>query len=164
MKNFALIHNLIQNHLKFISECILDELIRTSCLQESDRDNVRHVLSRRHTHQYEQVRVVWALGDISQVSYFQARNGGSNNGAGQGGFLNAVRSISDIGKSFSHGKNLHKTGAAGTDTDSDGSPKKAGAQLELPKASILLRNDFYDLYEDWIVSKPILGTWKSDVV
>ncbi|KAI1710224.1 HCO3- transporter family domain-containing protein [Ditylenchus destructor] len=118
--NGVLLIDLEVESLPQLIECILDELIRTSCLQESDRDNVRHVLSRRHTHQYE-----------------QARNGGSNNGAGQGGFLNAVRSISDIGKSFSHGKNLHKTGAAGTDTDSDGSPKKAGAQLELPKVGSL---------------------------
>ena len=46
-----------------------------------------------------------------------------------------MRSISDIGRSFSHGRNLHKSsGALG---EGEGSPEKtkapAGNQLELPK-------------------------------
>uniref|UniRef100_A0A915EB49 Anion exchange protein n=1 Tax=Ditylenchus dipsaci TaxID=166011 RepID=A0A915EB49_9BILA len=108
-------------------EKILDELINTGCLQESERDDVRHVLSRRHTHQYE-----------------QGGKNGSTNGSSQGGFLNAVRSISDIGRSFSHGKNLHKTSGVATDAESDGSPKKVGNQLELPKVGSLPK----DMHKD----------------
>jgi len=87
-------------------------------------ETYRQVLSRRHTHQYEQA----------------SRQAGGANGSGQGGgFLNAVRSISDIGRTFSHGRNLHKTSATPTDTESDGSPKKHlfGNQLELPKVGSL---------------------------
>lgn len=48
--------------------------------------------------------------------------------------MNAVRSISDIGRSFSHGKNLHAHGK-----DDINSPKKTqvGNQLELPKVGSL---------------------------
>ena len=38
------------------SDQILDELIRVGQLDESERMEVRQVLLRRHTHQYEQVR------------------------------------------------------------------------------------------------------------
>ncbi|KAI6183292.1 Anion exchange protein [Aphelenchoides bicaudatus] len=95
-------------------EQILAELIRVGQLEESEREEVRLVLSRRHTHQYE-----------------QAKSSSNTNGGKEGShFLNAVRSISDIGKSFSHGRNLHKHGE-------EDSPKKfsgvGGNQLELPK-------------------------------
>lgn len=53
---------------------------------------------------------------------FKARGAGNGNGASQSGFLNAVRSISDIGKTFSHGRNLGKLQEAtineGTETSS----------------------------------------------
>jgi hypothetical protein len=47
-----------------------------------------------------------------------------------------VRSISDIGKSFSHGRNLHKHGDEGSD---GGSPQKVSTanKLELPKVGSL---------------------------
>lgn len=91
------------------------------------------MLSRRHTHQYEQVK----LNKIKQSSLFEARNAGNGAGGKEGShFLNAVRSISDIGKSFSHGRNLHKHG------EEEDSPKKfsgvgGGNQLELPKVGSL---------------------------
>lgn len=48
--------------------------------------------------------------------------------------MNAVRSISDIGRSFSHGKNLHSHGKNAEEC----SPKKTvGNQLELPKVGSL---------------------------
>lgn len=36
-------------------DAILDELIRCDDLHPDERENVREVLNRRHTHQYEQV-------------------------------------------------------------------------------------------------------------
>jgi len=78
---------------------------------------------------------------------FQARHsGGSSNGASssQGSFLNAVRSISDIGRSFSHGKNLHQKGqeenlqGGGDSTTQSPITKKPqfGPQLDLPKVNL----------------------------
>ncbi|CAD5207523.1 unnamed protein product [Bursaphelenchus okinawaensis] len=98
-----------ENFVQLIDK-VLDELIKSGQLEESERDDVRLVLNRRHTHQYEQAG--------------RTTNG---NGTQPSGFLNAVRSISDIGKSFSHGRNLHKHG------QEDESPQKASNQLELPK-------------------------------
>ncbi|OZC12615.1 hypothetical protein X798_00246 [Onchocerca flexuosa] len=72
-------------------EEILEHLVAAGQLGEIEVDEVRNVLSKRHTHQYEQARGI-----------------GNGNGSSQSGFLNAVRSISDIGKTFSHGRNLGK--------------------------------------------------------
>lgn len=99
----------------------MEELKKSDQLDDQGLEGVRHVLNLRHVHQYE-----------------QARRDGSTNGANQGGFLNAVRSISDIGRSFSHGRNLQKQAKEGggeTDDSTQASPKKsAGATtLELPK-------------------------------
>ncbi|CAK5011520.1 unnamed protein product [Meloidogyne enterolobii] len=112
-------------------EHILDEFVAKNDLQESEKMAVRYVLSRRHTHQYEQAR----------------HSGGSSNGASssQGSFLNAVRSISDIGRSFSHGKNLHQKGqeenlqGGGDSTTQSPVNKKPqfGPQLDLPKVGSL---------------------------
>uniref|UniRef100_A0A915P492 Anion exchange protein n=1 Tax=Meloidogyne floridensis TaxID=298350 RepID=A0A915P492_9BILA len=112
-------------------EHILDEFVAKNDLQESEKMAVRYVLSRRHTHQYEQAR----------------HSGGSSNGASssQGSFLNAVRSISDIGRSFSHGKNLHQKGqeenlqGGGDSTTQSPITKKPqfGPQLDLPKVGSL---------------------------
>ncbi|CAK5006436.1 unnamed protein product [Meloidogyne enterolobii] len=112
-------------------EHILDEFVAKNDLQESEKMAVRYVLSRRHTHQYEQAR----------------HSGGSSNGASssQGSFLNAVRSISDIGRSFSHGKNLHQKGqeenlqGGGDSTTQSPVTKKPqfGPQLDLPKVGSL---------------------------
>ncbi|KAE9549910.1 hypothetical protein FO519_006875 [Halicephalobus sp. NKZ332] len=101
-----------------LTEQILQAVKKTNQLDENSLDGVRHVLNLRHTHQYE-----------------QAKRDGSTNGSNQGGFLSAVRSISDIGRSFSHGKNLSKHSKDGGETDesNQGSPKKSGAHLELPK-------------------------------
>uniref|UniRef100_A0A8R1Y235 Anion exchange protein n=1 Tax=Onchocerca volvulus TaxID=6282 RepID=A0A8R1Y235_ONCVO len=72
-------------------EEILEHLVAAGQLGGIEVDEVRNVLSKRHTHQYE-----------------QARGTGNGNSSSQSGFLNAVRSISDIGKTFSHGRNLGK--------------------------------------------------------
>ncbi|KAK0426363.1 hypothetical protein QR680_009669 [Steinernema hermaphroditum] len=110
--NGAVLIDLEAESLPQVIDLLLDDLIRTGQLAEADRDNVRQVLLRRHTHQYE-----------------QAGKTSNGNGPGQGGsFLNAVRSISDIGRSFSHGRNLARSAAAEEET-----PKRSGAQLELPK-------------------------------
>ncbi|KAI6239960.1 Anion exchange protein [Aphelenchoides fujianensis] len=120
--NGVVLIDLEADSLPSLIEQILDELIKVGQLDETDREEVRQVLSRRHTHQYEQAR--------------HAGNGAGGNQSSH--FLNAVRSISDIGKSFSHGRNLHKhDGQEGSDS---GSPQKlstanvgGGNQLELPK-------------------------------
>lgn len=71
-------------------EEILDAFIQKKQIDVSEREQVRQVLLKRHRHQYEQAK------------------GASNGvGGGQGGFLNAVRSISDMGKSLS-GRNVAK--------------------------------------------------------
>jgi anion exchange protein len=102
-----------------LTDIVLSELKKADQLDDAGLDGVRHVLSLRHVHQYE-----------------QAKRDGSANGSNQGGFLNAVRSISDIGRSFSHGRNLQKQakdGGAETDESAQTSPKKSmGAQLQLP--------------------------------
>lgn len=72
---------------------------------------------------------------------FKARGTGNGNGGAQGGFLNAVRSISDIGKTFSHGRNLAKadegvseaTAAATCTPTSTASPAQKSPTLQLPK-------------------------------
>ncbi|TKR92521.1 hypothetical protein L596_007158 [Steinernema carpocapsae] len=111
--NGAVLINLDADTLPQVIDLLLDDLIGTRKLSEGDRENVRQVLLRRHTHQYE-----------------QAGKAGNGNSSGQtGSFLNAVRSISDIGRSFSHGRNLAKSAAAAEDD----TPKRSGAQLELPK-------------------------------
>uniref|UniRef100_A0A914H4V0 Anion exchange protein n=1 Tax=Globodera rostochiensis TaxID=31243 RepID=A0A914H4V0_GLORO len=99
-------------------ERILEQFVANGDLQESECNDVRYVLSRRHTHQYEQAR------------HSAAANGGSS----QGSFLSAVRSISDIGRTFSHGKNLQ---GRGTDSDSPSKRQTTGNQLELPKVGSL---------------------------
>ncbi|RCN48569.1 anion exchange protein [Ancylostoma caninum] len=76
------------------------------------RDELREILMRKHVHQYEQAKKNGPNGDKS-------------------GFLSTVRSISDIGKSFSHGKNLGKL---------DKEQPQIGPQLELPKVESMPRD------------------------
>lgn len=69
----------------------------------------------------------------------QAR-GINGNGGSQGGFLNAVRSISDIGKTFSHGRNLGKVSeeSEGAKEESTKEQKDTkGQNLELPKVGCI---------------------------
>uniref|UniRef100_A0A183DAD9 Band_3_cyto domain-containing protein n=1 Tax=Gongylonema pulchrum TaxID=637853 RepID=A0A183DAD9_9BILA len=99
----------------------LEHFVSAKQLEETEVDDVRDVLSKRHTHQYE-----------------QARGAGNGNGASQGGFLNAVRSISDIGRTFSHGRNLTK--AAEEQPINEGaetSPKTP--TLKLPEVSYFIQ-------------------------
>ena len=75
-----------------------------------NRDELLEVLHRRHVHQYEQAK----------------KNGGP--GGDKTGFLSTVRSISDIGRSLSHGKNLAKA-----EQERTVQTAASGANLELPK-------------------------------
>jgi hypothetical protein len=47
---------LFSNFSPSFPEAILSELVAKGDLQESEKNDVRYVLSRRHTHQYEQVK------------------------------------------------------------------------------------------------------------
>uniref|UniRef100_A0A0N5AKE2 Anion exchange protein n=1 Tax=Syphacia muris TaxID=451379 RepID=A0A0N5AKE2_9BILA len=95
--------------LNDLIEEILEAFSDKKQIDSKERDQIRQVLSRRHRHQYEQAK------------------GASNGvGSGQGGFLNAVRSISDMGKSLS-GRNISKA-AEVTESTANKSPN-----LLLPK-------------------------------
>uniref|UniRef100_A0A0K0FUB6 Anion exchange protein n=1 Tax=Strongyloides venezuelensis TaxID=75913 RepID=A0A0K0FUB6_STRVS len=76
-------------------ENILDKLIDSEQLPEQLRLDVKSVLLKRHKHQYENPRRNNEEGGLK---------GNSST------FLSAVRSISDIGKSFSHARSLAKGG------------------------------------------------------
>ncbi|CEF68357.1 Na[+]-driven anion exchanger 1 [Strongyloides ratti] len=76
-------------------ENILDKLIEGEQLPEHLRLDVKTVLLKRHKHQYENPKKNNEEGGLK---------GNSST------FLSAVRSISDIGKSFSHARSLAKTG------------------------------------------------------
>ncbi|VDN58982.1 unnamed protein product [Dracunculus medinensis] len=102
----------LANSMAELTEELLDKLVENNQLEECEKDEVRAVLSRRHTHQYE-----------------QARGLGNGNSGSQGGFLNAVRSISDIGKTFSHGRNLMKAAEEVEERHNKGQ----SPNLQLPK-------------------------------
>uniref|UniRef100_A0A0N4Z2E9 Anion exchange protein n=1 Tax=Parastrongyloides trichosuri TaxID=131310 RepID=A0A0N4Z2E9_PARTI len=76
-------------------ENILDKLIDAEQLPEHLRLDVKTLLLKRHKHQYENPRKNNEEGGLK---------GNSST------FLSAVRSISDIGKSFSHARSLAKGG------------------------------------------------------
>lgn len=76
-----------------LADIMLDKMVASNQLEFMYKTEVREALLRRHKHQYE------------NKSHKDSTFSGSNS---QGGFLSAVRSISDIGKSFSHGRNLDK--------------------------------------------------------
>ena len=70
---------------------------------------------------------------VSCLFVFQAKKNGA--GGEKGGFLSTVRSISDIGKSFSHGKNLSKIEEkpeGPVTTQTAGAPSGSANQLTLP--------------------------------
>ncbi|KAF8367389.1 abts-1 [Pristionchus pacificus] len=100
------LNELEHTDLPTIVHSLVGSFIEAGDVEEDDRAELTEILNRRHVHQYE-----------------QARRSGAG-GEKEGGFLSAVRSISDIGKSFSHGKNLAK---------STEEAAKAGINLELPK-------------------------------
>ncbi|KHJ88221.1 anion exchange protein [Oesophagostomum dentatum] len=95
-----------------LHEALIDEFVKEGDVEEDMRDELREILMRKHVHQYEQAKKNGPNGDKS-------------------GFLSTVRSISDIGKSFSHGKNLSKL-------DKEQAP--LGPQLELPKVESMPRD------------------------
>lgn len=97
--------DLPHTELTDIYESVVDAFVKNGSVEEEMKEEMMEVLRRKHVHQYE-----------------QAKKNGS--GGDKGGFLSTVRSISDIGKSFSHGKNLGKM---------DEKRDPAGPQLELPK-------------------------------
>uniref|UniRef100_A0A915Q2T8 Anion exchange protein n=1 Tax=Setaria digitata TaxID=48799 RepID=A0A915Q2T8_9BILA len=104
---------------------ILENLVATGQLEETEVDEVRNVLSKRHTHQYEQVEIK----GYSSFLLVEARGAGNGNGCSQSGFLNAVRSISDIGKTFSHGRNLGKFQEETISESAEVSPKTPNLKL-----------------------------------
>lgn len=65
----------------------------------------------------------------------KARGAGNGNGGSQSGFLNAVRSISDIGKTFSHGRNLGKLQEEIISEDAETSSKTP--TLKLPEVILV---------------------------
>lgn len=82
----------------FTSDIMLDKMIASNQLSETSRDDVKDVLLKRHTHQFEYQKGT-AHRDNSQAS----------------GFLNTVRSFADIGRNFSHARNLqHQESQLGT--------------------------------------------------
>ncbi|VDO46005.1 unnamed protein product [Haemonchus placei] len=108
-------------------DVLIEEFVKEGDIEEDMRDELREILMRKHVHQYEQE--LKGMGSKSIASYTewdfseeQAKKNGAN--GDKSGFLSTVRSISDIGKSFSHGRNLGKL-----------EKEQFGPQLELPKVS-----------------------------
>lgn len=99
----------------FLSDIMLDKMIAGKAVDEEHRDLIRDALMRKHVHQYEHAR-----------SGAKESNVGHSSGGGSS-FLNTVRSIADIGRQFSHAKNLQHqdTGGlpSGAQTDTDPSRK-----------------------------------------
>lgn len=108
-----------------IVDILLDKVIASQHLEFMYREEVRHTLLRRKTHLYER------------------KDKDGNVQSGGGSFISTVRSIADIGKSFSHGKNMHHHGEEGTENKSPPSltdrqesmmsKSNSGAHLGLPK-------------------------------
>lgn len=81
---------------------MLDKMIAAKQVDEVHRDEIRDALLRKHVHQYEHAR-----SGAKESSAANASGGGS-------GFLSTVRSFADIGRNFSHAKNLqHQDSLAG---------------------------------------------------
>ncbi|VDD90794.1 unnamed protein product [Enterobius vermicularis] len=119
------LHSLFQLRSCLLNGIVIidsDSTTLSDLIEESERDQVRQVLLRRHRHQYEQVLKLLHLlstnGSFTDglfltfiVMILQAKGANNGVGGGQGGFLNAVRSISDMGRSLS-GRNVSKAGEA----------------------------------------------------
>ncbi|VDM63903.1 unnamed protein product [Angiostrongylus costaricensis] len=112
--NGIFINDMPETDLPAIIESLIDEFVKEGDIEEDMRNELREILLRKHVHQYE-----------------QAKKNGSN--GEKSGFLNTVRSISDIGKSFSHGRNLGKL-------DKELEKEPFGPQLELPKVESMPRD------------------------
>lgn len=111
LMNGLFLHEIDQDNLEGIFETVIEELLKHNDITVDQVDELREVLNRKHVHQYEQAK----------------KNG---NGGEKSGFLSTVRSISDIGKSFSHGKNLGKIEEKAEDSARQGGSSNA---LTLPK-------------------------------
>ncbi|KAK5986838.1 Anion exchange protein, partial [Trichostrongylus colubriformis] len=108
--NGLFMNDMPETDLPAIIEVLINEFVKEGDIEEDMREELREILMRKHVHQYEQAKKNGPNGDKS-------------------GFLNTVRSISDIGKSFSHGRNLGKL-----------EKEQFGPQLELPKVESLPRD------------------------
>uniref|UniRef100_A0AC35U0J7 Anion exchange protein n=1 Tax=Rhabditophanes sp. KR3021 TaxID=114890 RepID=A0AC35U0J7_9BILA len=75
-----------------LTENVLEKMIQQRQLPPELKLDAKQILMKRHTHQYEQARSTADGAPRGQSSTF----------------LNAVRSISDIGRNFSHGRGLSK--------------------------------------------------------
>ncbi|KAF8370994.1 hypothetical protein PRIPAC_77423 [Pristionchus pacificus] len=100
------LNELDHTDLPTIVQSLVNSFIEAGDVEPDDRAELIEILNRKHVHQYEQARR-------------------SGRGEKEGGFMSAVRSVSDIGKSFPHGKNIAKA------TDDDDAAK-SGTNLELP--------------------------------
>ncbi|XGW22053.1 hypothetical protein V3C99_004763 [Haemonchus contortus] len=108
--NGLFMNDMTETDLPAIIDVLIEEFVKEGDIEEDMRDELREILMRKHVHQYEQAKKNGTNGDKS-------------------GFLSTVRSISDIGKSFSHGRNLGKL-----------EKEQFGPQLELPKVESLPRD------------------------
>ncbi|CAB3408242.1 unnamed protein product [Caenorhabditis bovis] len=110
--NGLFMNDVPETDLNSIINAILAKLVAAGEIQEENREELREILLRKHVHQYEQPK----------------KNG---NGSEKSGFLSTVRSISDIGRSFSHGKNLGKIEEK-PEIESSATATTAPNQLTLP--------------------------------
>nr|AAC16758.1 HCO3 transporter [Caenorhabditis elegans] len=114
--NGHFMNDLAETDIPSIFNAVIENLEKSGDLPSENREELREILLRKHVHQYEQAK---------------------KNGAGgeKGGFLSTVRSISDIGKSFSHGKNLSKIEEkpeGPVTSQTAGAPSGSSNQLTLP--------------------------------
>ncbi|UMM11336.1 hypothetical protein L5515_000672 [Caenorhabditis briggsae] len=114
--NGLFLNDLSETDIPSIFNAVIENLVKSGDLPAKNREELREILLRKHVHQYEQAK---------------------KNGAGgeKGGFLSTVRSISDIGKSFSHGKNLSKIEEkpeGPVTSQTAGAPSGSSNQLTLP--------------------------------
>lgn len=113
--NGLFMNDLAETDIPSIFNAVIENLVKSGDLPAENREELREILLRKHVHQYEQAK--------------------KNGADGKGGFLSTVRSISDIGKSFSHGKNLSKIEEkpeGPVTSQTAGAPSGSSNQLTLP--------------------------------
>uniref|UniRef100_A0A8R1I2N9 Anion exchange protein n=1 Tax=Caenorhabditis japonica TaxID=281687 RepID=A0A8R1I2N9_CAEJA len=115
LMNGLFMNDLVGSDIPTIFNTVIEQLVKSGDLLAENKEELREILLRKHVHQYEQAK----------------KNG---TGTEKSGFLSTVRSISDIGKSFSHGKNLSKIEEK-PEGPTASAPGAAGSsnQLTLPK-------------------------------
>ncbi|PAV90244.1 hypothetical protein WR25_18242 [Diploscapter pachys] len=112
LMNGLFLNDLDKSDMPGIIDALIDALLKSGDIDKEMVDELREILNRKHVHQYEQAK----------------KNGGTS-GEKSGGFLSTVRSISDMGRSLSHGRNLGKI-----EEETKGG---SAVNLELPKVESL---------------------------